>query len=673
MSHRHRYARRENLSFLPQQDTEEESPAYQYNSRGRSRQTSPVVERDAGVHREDLTRPNVVVIGVDYGTTFSGIASTIIKNGETVGNGDINVFTDWIKRSSQKVPSQLSYGTSLDNSSQWGYDISTDNSHRTFRWTKLHLTGNDPAKELHVLSKLIGSLGLIEKYTSGDRSVCKELPIFLGKGAEDVVRDFLFVMSRRFFDRWRGQTALHNTPIDMVITHPVDWPYEALNQIYRAVRASFSNRMYTKIENVYLTTEPEAASLYAISELTRVRENPLIEGDCILICDAGGGTVDLASFYVDSVNPLKLTKVGELQGDACGATCIDRAFLRLLSQRLERDDLIQSGADIGGHVIFTPLGNQFLESFEKYKHEFSGTEDIDIDIPNGLAGKPGIPDSGLITITAKEMQDIFSEPVNGTLEMIDKQVYHIRGLIYDQAPLHVSVICIVGGLSLNPYFASQIKKWAARHGQITVKQPEHAWSAVSRGAVLAGAGVGTTKPPPVREAPRYYGFSITKVHEDWKDGTSADLVENHFDHRTMVPDPMTWLVRRGDLILPNEPITRQMEVDIRFTNAMKKHNTTVQMIFVAARLDAALTENPEGPPARLMDVPLTSEIVRMNVPLGQFNTTGLIPQRTPKTKVKYFTVKATIKLQVGIQDSVFIDVEYMGKSIYHYQTKLGTE
>ena len=35
--------------------------------------------------------------------------------------------------------------------------------------------------------------------------------------------------------------------------------------------------MYKQLNNVYLTTEAEAASVYAISELVRVRENPLIE------------------------------------------------------------------------------------------------------------------------------------------------------------------------------------------------------------------------------------------------------------------------------------------------------------------------------------------------------------------------------------------------------------
>jgi hypothetical protein len=33
-----------------------------------------------------------------------------------------------------------------------------------------------------------------------------------------------------------------------------------------------------------------------------------------ILCDAGGGTIDLASFRVESIEPLKLKKIGTLSG-----------------------------------------------------------------------------------------------------------------------------------------------------------------------------------------------------------------------------------------------------------------------------------------------------------------------------------------------------------------------
>ena len=90
-----------------------------------------------------------------------------------------------------------------------------------FRWTKLQLTSIDPTKELKILRGLTSGLGLIEKYIAGDRSQTSALPIFLSKGPEDVVRDYLIAMSRTFYQGWVGRSALAETKVDLVISHPV--------------------------------------------------------------------------------------------------------------------------------------------------------------------------------------------------------------------------------------------------------------------------------------------------------------------------------------------------------------------------------------------------------------------------------------------------------------------
>lgn len=50
---------------------------------------------------------------------------------------------------------------------------------------------------------------------------------------------------------------------------------------------------------ITLIKEPEAAALYTIKDLG----HSLRLKDAFVICDAGGGTVDLISYEVDSVSP----------------------------------------------------------------------------------------------------------------------------------------------------------------------------------------------------------------------------------------------------------------------------------------------------------------------------------------------------------------------------------
>ena len=117
-----------------------------------------------------------------------------------------------------------------------------------------------------------------------------------------------------------------------------------------------------------------------------------------------------------------------------------------------------------------------------------------------------------------------------------------------------------------------------------------------------GAGIGTPTPPPVGEALRYYGICVTKVHQDWRDGNQNGLVVDRFHGKKIIPDPIHWLVNRGDLILPGQSLTRKFEVDIKFTSSMQRLNSEVQIIFVASKATASLTQDSDGPPVRLSDV-----------------------------------------------------------------------
>jgi molecular chaperone DnaK (HSP70) len=57
---------------------------------------------------------------------------------------------------------------------------------------------------------------------------------------------------------------------------------------------------------VTLIKEPEAAALYTMHSL----DFTLSPGDAFVLCDAGGGTVDLISYEVEAVSPrLQLKEV----------------------------------------------------------------------------------------------------------------------------------------------------------------------------------------------------------------------------------------------------------------------------------------------------------------------------------------------------------------------------
>jgi len=167
-----------------------------------------------------------LVVAVDYGTTFTGVAYLPIsgiqkeEDLETLA-GEINVIKSWAKREADKVPSDFSYSPSLVNGcQQWGYDI--DEFSRVLKWTKLALEETyDREQELRNLSSLLYEMRLVNLTTS--LVLNNDLPRHLSKEPEDILKDYLEQVAEKTYEEIVSQVGrrfLEQTPVDIVVTHP---------------------------------------------------------------------------------------------------------------------------------------------------------------------------------------------------------------------------------------------------------------------------------------------------------------------------------------------------------------------------------------------------------------------------------------------------------------------
>lgn len=81
-------------------------------------------------------------------------------------------------------------------------------------------------------------------------------------------------------------------------------------------------------------SEPEAAAVYALDVL----DPHIIEvGNTFVLCDAGGGTVDLISYTVTALKPrLEIKEAAPGTGSLCGSTFLNRKFEKFLEDKLGR-------------------------------------------------------------------------------------------------------------------------------------------------------------------------------------------------------------------------------------------------------------------------------------------------------------------------------------------------
>jgi hypothetical protein len=212
---------------------------------------------------------------------------------DSPGLNNVQTYRSWPAKDAQKVASAKSYSRGEGRCRNWGYDI--DNNAIVMRWTKLELEPKEHAQdELGILQELVKGLNLVRDLRSDPLSgATSDIPEHISKSAEDIVRDFLRDVAREWYQhvRAQGQYIFNRVPLDIVITHPASWSYEARNKTYRAVRSAFSKTMFPTLRNVSFVSEPEASALTLVQDLLSKDRNSFIPGESFVLCDAGGGTV----------------------------------------------------------------------------------------------------------------------------------------------------------------------------------------------------------------------------------------------------------------------------------------------------------------------------------------------------------------------------------------------
>ena len=86
---------------------------------------------------------------------------------------------------------------------------------------------------------------------------------------------------------------------------------------------------------LHIVSEPEAAAVYALDVLD---PHAIEVGDTFVLCDAGGGTVDLISYQVKALRPhLEITEATSGTGSLCGSTFLNRRFEKFLEEKLGKE------------------------------------------------------------------------------------------------------------------------------------------------------------------------------------------------------------------------------------------------------------------------------------------------------------------------------------------------
>lgn len=517
--------------------------------------------------RDATPAPDRLIVGVDFGTTFSGVAAVY-----TPMPDDIEIIKTWPGGNgitSDKVPTELAYddppagkeGGDKTPTVRWGFQFKPEEER--LRCIKLFL---DRSQKLPFYVSPLETAAQLSRH---------------GKTVVDAVADYLTQIYRHTMDtltRRYGASFMASTRVDFVLTCPAVWSDAAKNTtLLAAERAGMGDRAA-----IQMISEPEAAAVYT---LKAIQPNHLNVGDNFIVCDGGGGTVDLIAYKIISLKPLRVEESAVGTGGLCGSAFLNYRFEEHVRERLgaSRFEEMKTKKSKSWQ-----MGLRYFEEF--VKRNFNENEHQEINIP-----LPGLPDdeaagldSGFLVMTADQVLAIFEPVVSEVCDLVQGQVDGLRskggivaGIIlvggfgqsnylYQRLRSHFGNIDSCEGgdgsdgtgvLSLPPPPYSERPTHAAANanaaslavqpGPIEVMQPVYAWTAVVRGAVLRGLEEGSMVLS--RRARFYYGTSYATVYDDTKHQVSERYWSPLWE-RWMVSDRMQWHIAKGDSISPLEPI-----------------------------------------------------------------------------------------------------------------------
>ncbi|KAH9226360.1 hypothetical protein K456DRAFT_1754919 [Colletotrichum gloeosporioides 23] len=485
---------------------------------------------------------DVLVIGIDFGTTFSGVAWSTAAD---FARNEINLVTSWPGSEWQeaKAPTELFYE---DGQVMWGYDIPLDAE--PVRWFKLLLVKEeDLPKELRNSEPLVHARKFVEE--------TEKKPV-------ELIADYLRALFKHtlyVIRKARGQSVLDALRFHVVITVPAIWQDYARRDMEQAAEmAGIMDDRTAGQTKLTFAPEPEAAALSTLYELDR----NLNKGDVFVICDAGGGTVDLISYEVTNSKPLTIEEVGEGTGGLYGGVFIDKAF-----EKACRDQLGRKWGRLSPAVIKAFMKDKWEVKIKSkfYPDARRSKKEYIVELPPeafkttsekfGDPNKQPLIKDGRIHFQQSHIKGMFAGSFSGIDILVNNQ---IRTALKKKSK--VTGIILVGGLGTSPYLYEHLKdKHSTSHVSEILQSGEiKPRTAICRGAIYKGfleKPSGAIVPPiEVTSTVSRYSYGIKYVTGYNKaQHLPVDKMWDEHENQWRARNQIKWYLKRGAAV-PKSPV-----------------------------------------------------------------------------------------------------------------------
>ncbi|KAJ0419385.1 hypothetical protein BJY00DRAFT_313987 [Aspergillus carlsbadensis] len=455
------------------------------------------------------------IVGVDYGLTYTKV---VFVDSELPDATDgLRPIRDWPEgENNDCVPSHVAY---LGTARKWGFDI--DSKFQMCAWTKLLL--DQEAQPHDRQSDPLAAQDVYGIFNSPQ-----------GKRPVDIVTDFL-TEAYQHVERHVARVShphLYAISLEFHLTCPTLWSQHARNTLEEAAKAAgFGQRDQ---DSLSVVTEAEAATFAVLAR--GQRDLTASHGDGLLVCDCGGGTVDMATVLVlEGPSRYYGRQIHAAKGAYCGSTDLDRNLHDLFATWFP-DAFEEVAPSRKGP------GSVFYDEIQELKSTFSATRNVyALSLPMaGLAPNSAHYDTNrrrIIVHRATLCQKVFDPVIDQLIGLISRELNLVSERTSD--PTNISKIALVGGFSQCPYLRTRLWNSPLLRNMrvIYIDEPQ---LAAATGAVLQALQ------GPLDRTPEFgcsYGFQLCRPTKD-TDPREATFLDRLTDHR-MSRDMVSWPLVKG--------------------------------------------------------------------------------------------------------------------------------
>ncbi|CAE6473466.1 unnamed protein product [Rhizoctonia solani] len=404
---------------------------------------------------------NKIVVGIDIGTTQSGVAFAFLEKGQEQA---IQRVTHWPGQEAQgltsKIPTLVWYDADKEAVSFGAEALSPqaeedaeDNGWSLAKHFKLHLHPTSMRNEHGLnLDPLPPGISLLRVYSDFLGYLLRHTQTFF----EDRIIDGKLIWQK------------HRSNMQFIIGHPNGYGIREQSFLRTSATNAGLVTNATAASCVRFVSEAEASVHYCIYH-TNIGSR-LQPGMNFAVCDAGGSTVDSTVYQVKGTRPLL-----ELE-EARASACVQAGgiFVNAAAEKFIRDTLTGAALHQEDVVDYAKRG---VQDFEKsLKRQFSGgMEAKSVEVAGSRVNYPRIGvRRGHMSLEGATVRKFFNICVKEITASVDEQ---IQGL-------NVSHILLVGGFGDSPFLRRVFKERYEPQGcQITLTNDSTS-KAVADGAII---------------------------------------------------------------------------------------------------------------------------------------------------------------------------------------------